>query len=196
MIDFQKELEKFDFFKLDAQIAGHENEATQVIDACHTTLQRIGKDINQTSLQIEDAVEQLLEENEKDKHIAELNKAITAHEEEKITLVQGLVSTLDQIEDAYRYAIKNEGSSWAEQLRLLWENIFNTLLLQGISRIEGENTLFDLRVHSAVQVKEDKRYKNGLVLEVLRCGYTYKSRLLRKAQVVVNKIDRGEHAEQ
>jgi len=102
----------------------------------------------------------------------------------------------NDIEDAYRYAIKNEGSSWAEQLRLLWENIFNTLLLQGISRIEGENTLFDLRVHSAVQVKEDKRYKNGLVLEVLRCGYTYKSRLLRKAQVVVNKIDRGEHAEQ
>ena len=123
-----------------------------------------------------------------------MNKAIAAHEEEKITLVQGLVSTLDQIEDTYRYAIKNEGSNWAKQLRLLWENIFNTLLLQGISRIE--NTLFDLRVHSAVQIKEDKRYKNGLVLDVLRCGYMYKSRPLRKAQVVVNKIDRGEHAEQ
>jgi hypothetical protein len=40
---------------------------TRVIDACHTTLQRIGKDLNQTSLQIEDVIEQLLDENEKDK---------------------------------------------------------------------------------------------------------------------------------
>jgi molecular chaperone GrpE (heat shock protein) len=61
------------------------------------------------------------------------------------------------------------------------------MLILGITRIECDNTLFDARIHSALQVKEDDNLQNGIILEVLRSGYLYQSYLLRKAQVIVNK---------
>ncbi|NLI93093.1 MAG: nucleotide exchange factor GrpE [Peptococcaceae bacterium] len=191
MIDFRKELAKFDFVTVDAEFVGCYNEAIQVIEVFNSTLKRIGKELNNTNIQLEEVLSQYMEEKEKDKYIAEMKKAITAYEEEKLSLVRGLVATLDQLEDLYRYSLKNECGSWSEQIQLLWRNTSANLLLQGITRIEGENTLFDSRIHSAVQVKEDNNFPNGVILEVLRSGYMYRSRLLRKAQVVVNKTNGG-----
>ncbi|MEW6623616.1 MAG: nucleotide exchange factor GrpE [Bacillota bacterium] len=191
MIDFRKELAKFDFLTVDGEFAGWYNETTQVIEVFNSTLKRIGKELNNTNIQLEEVLSQYMGEKEKDKEITELKKRITAYEEEKLSLVQGLVATLDQLEDLYRYSLKNECGSWSKQMQLLWRNTSANLLLQGITRIEGENTFFDSRVHSAVQVKEDKNFLNGMILEVLRCGYMYQSQLLRKAQVIVNKLDGG-----
>ncbi|MBZ4655060.1 MAG: hypothetical protein JG781_2417 [Peptococcaceae bacterium] len=191
MIDFRKELSKFDFVTVDAEFARCYNEAAQVIEVFNSTLKRIGKELNNTNLQLEEVLSQYLEEKEKDKYIAEMKKTITVYEEEKLSLVQGLVATLDQLEDLYRYSLKNKLGSWAEQMQLLWKNTSANLLLLGITRIDGENTLFDSRIHSIVQVKEDKNYLNGVILEVLRSGYMYQSRLLRKAQVIVNKTNGG-----
>lgn len=191
MIDFRKELAKFDFITVDAEFAGCYNEAAQVIEVFNSTLKRIGMELNNTNMQLEEVLSQYMEENEKDKYITEMKKAVTAFEEEKLSLVQGLVATLDQLEDLYRYALKNESGSWSEQMQLLWNNTSANLLLLGITRIEGENTLLDSRIHSAVQVKENKSLLNGVILEVLRAGYMYQSRLLRKTQVIVNKINGG-----
>ena len=134
---------------------------------------------------------QSLEEKEKDRYIAEQKETITACEEAKLSLVQGLMAVLDQLENIYRYALKNERGSWFEQVQFLWSDTSAILLQQGIVRIEGDNTLFDSRLHSVVQVKEDSNIPDGLILDVLRCGYMYKSRLLRKAQVIVNKNGGG-----
>ncbi len=191
MIDFRKELSKFDFFTVDAELADSYNDTTQVIEVLNSTLKRIGKELNNTNIQIEDVLSQYIEEKEKDKNIVVLKKTITAYEDEKLSLVHGLVAILDQFEDIYRYSLKNQCGSWFEQMQHLWRNTLTSLQVQGITRIEGENTLFDSRIHSAVQVKEDKNILNGMVLEVLRCGYTYQSCLIRKAQVIVNKTNGG-----
>jgi len=191
MIDFRNELAKFDFFTVDDEFAGYYNETTQVIEVFNSTFKRIGKELNNTNIQLEEVLLHYMEEKEKDQYIAEQKKAITAYEEEKLLLVQGLVATLDQLEDIYRYSLNNERDNWFEQIQLLWKNTSVNLLLRGITRIEGENTLFDSQIHSAVQIKEDKNIPNGVILEVLRCGYMYQSRLFRKAQVVVNKINGG-----
>ena len=143
------------------------------------SLKRISRELNNTNIQLEEVFSQYMEENmeekEKDKYITELKKTLAASEEEKLLLVQGLVATLDKLEDIYRYSLKNESGSWAGQMELLWRNTAEDLLQQGIIRIEGGNTLFDARIHSAV----------------LRCGYMYQSRLLRKARVIVNKNNGG-----
>ncbi len=195
MIDFRKELAKFDFLTVDEEFTGLYNETTQVVKLFNSTLKRIGKELNNTNMQLEEILSEYMEEKEKDrdkdKDIAELKKTITAYEEEKLSLVRSLVAILDQLEDIYRYSLKNDCDSWSEQMQLLWKNISVNLQLQGITRIEGENTLFDARIHSAVQVKEDKNVLNGMILEVLRCGYMYQSHLLRKAQVIVNKTNGG-----
>ncbi|MCR4442859.1 MAG: nucleotide exchange factor GrpE [Peptococcaceae bacterium] len=188
MIDFRKELAKFDFFAIDAEFTGYYYETAQVIEAFNSTLKRIGKELNNANMQLEEVLSQHLEEKEKDKHIAEQQRAIAACEDEKRSLVQGLVEVLDQLEDIYRYSLQHERGTWSEQMQLLWKNTSAKLLLHGIIRIEGENTPFDPRFHSAVEVKENNNLPSGTILEVLRCGYMYQSHLLRKAQVIVNKL--------
>ena len=192
MIDFQKELDKFDFMTLEPEFSRVYNETTAVVEAFTTIVKRIGKELHNTNIQLEELLIQCMEEKEKEKQITELRNTIAATEEERLSLVQGLISMLDQLEHIYRYALKNEQGNWSEQLQLVWSNTSANLLPLGLIRIEGENTLFDARLHAAVQVKEEINLQNGMILEVLRCGYMYQTNVLRKAHVVVNKNVRGD----
>ena len=192
MIDFKKELLKFDFVAVDTEFTGYFNETTPLMEAFTTTLRHIGKELNNTNMQLEEVLAQYTGESEKDKHLAEQKKAIAAYEDKMLSMVHGLVATLDQFEDIYRYALKNDRDNWFAQIQLLWRNTAANLLPLGLSRIEGEHTLFDPRLQAAVQIKEDKNISNGMVLEVLRCGYQYQSHLIRKAQVIVNKNNGGD----
>lgn len=187
MIDFKKELAKFDFNGVDVEFTRCYNEAMPVVEAFTATLRRIGKELNNTNIHLEDVVSQYMDESERDRHLAEQKKTIAAIEAEKLSLVQGLVAALDQFEDIYRYALKNERGSWSAQIQLSWSNTAAKLLPLGLVRIEGEQTLFDVGLHEAAQIQADHGLQNGMILEVLRCGYLYQGRLLRKAQVVVNK---------
>ncbi len=192
MIDFQKELDKFDFMTFEPDFSRVYNETTAAVEAFTAIVKRFGKELNNTNIQLEELLSQYMEEKEKDKQITELRNTIAAAEEERLSLVQGLISTLDQLEHIYRYALKNEQGNWFEQLQLVWSNTSVNLLPLGLIRIEGENTLFDARLHAAVQVKEEINIQNGMILEVLRCGYMYQNQVLRKAHVVVNKNNRGD----
>ena len=192
MIDFQKELDKFDFMTLEPEFSRVYNETTAVVEAFTTIVKRIGKELHNTNIQLEELLLQCMEDKEKEKQITELRNTIAATEEERLSLVQGLISMLDQLEHIYRYALKNEQGNWSEQLQLVWSNTSANLLPLGLIRIEGENTLFDARLHAAVQVKEEINIQNGMILEVLRCGYMYQTNVLRKAHVVVNKNVRGD----
>ncbi|NLX90402.1 MAG: nucleotide exchange factor GrpE [Firmicutes bacterium] len=191
MIDFEKELSKFDFFAVNDELNAYHNETTLALDAVTAVLKRIGKEINNTNIQLEEILSQHEEDEEKNEQIKELKKALAVAEEEKLSLIKGLVTTLDKLEDIYRYALKNEDAGWSAQMELLWKSISADLLPLGLVRIEGENTFFDARLHAAVQVKEDVSKPNGIILEILRCGYVYRSTLLRKAQVMVNKTSGG-----
>lgn len=196
MIDFRKELAKFDFAALDAGWSAGLSETGQVAAAVNAALKRLGKEMSNINLQLEETLELYAEDKEKDKQIAALKKALTAGEEEQLGLVQSFLAVLDQLEDLYRYAVRYESDGWTSQLRLLWQNIAAELLLQGLSRIEGENTLFDPRLHTVVEVREAANIPDGLVVEVLRSGYLYRSRLLRKARVIVNKTNKINQAEE
>lgn len=187
MIDFRKELAKFDFVTSDTEFKRYDNEMAQAIDVFTAAFRRLGKELNNTNIQLEEVLLYQLAENEKNEYMAEQSKKIAACEEEKLSLVRGLVATLDQLEDIYRYSLQNKCGSWSGQMQALWSNATAGMLMLGITRIEGENTYFDARIHAAVQVKEDGNRQNGIILEVLRSGYLYQSHLLRKAQVMVNK---------
>ncbi|MBS4021328.1 MAG: nucleotide exchange factor GrpE [Dethiobacter sp.] len=196
MIDFRKELDNFDFSTIDSDFSRHFNEAAQVIKVFNSTLRRLGKEMSNTNIQLEEVLSQFMEEKEKDRYIAEQQKSLAAREEEKLSLVHGLVAVFDQLEDIYRYALKNERGGWSEQMQLLWRDTAAILLRQGIVRIECEDTPFDSQLHSAVQVREDSSIASGMVTEVLRCGYMFQSLLLRKAQVTVNKTGGGRECDE
>ncbi len=71
MIDFKKESAKFDFLTLDPEPTGHYNETVQLIEVFNSTLRRIGKEVNNANIQLEEILVQSMEEKEKNRYIAE-----------------------------------------------------------------------------------------------------------------------------
>jgi len=191
MINFHQELTKFDFASVDADFARYYHETAPLIEALTVMLKRIGRELNQANLQIEEVLSLFAEERETEIRLAEQRKLTATQEEEKHSLIEALLASLDHLEDIYRCTVQNESGSWSEQMKLLWDRTAADLLTRGLFRIEGEGSSFDARIHAAVQTVEDRARPDGTILKVLRCGYMYRSRLLRKAQVVVNKVDGG-----
>ncbi|OGO77589.1 MAG: nucleotide exchange factor GrpE [Clostridiales bacterium GWB2_37_7] len=186
MIDFTKELEKFDFMEIDKTFIDIQNETVIIIESLNATLKRIGKEQSKTNMQIEEILTILDEEKEKEKLISELKKSEVVFEEDKTALVKGLISILDQLEDMYRYSLKHDTDSRAEQMRILWKNISSSLMICGIMRIDEQHVFFNAQLNIAVQTRYEEEFPEGYILEVLKCGYKYNSVVLRKAQVVVN----------
>ncbi|HBG16881.1 MAG TPA: nucleotide exchange factor GrpE [Firmicutes bacterium] len=187
MIDFHNELAKFDFFTVDEDFTGFHHESLPILKVFNSTFQRFCKELNGANIQLEEVVSLLAENNESEKNAAELKKELNKYEEENLSLVRGVVSILDQLEDLYRYSLQHEDAGWSGQMRLLWNNTAASLVAHGITRIEGEAVLFNPQIHAVVQIKEEKNLPHGMILEVFRCGYLYNAHVLRKASVVVNK---------
>ncbi|MDD4680154.1 MAG: nucleotide exchange factor GrpE [Clostridia bacterium] len=193
MIDFDKELQKFQFLELDEDFIGLQNESSVIAKEFQRTLNRFGKEQGKTNLQLEEITGQLEEHRDKNSDKEQLKEELYLAEEEKQNLINGFISIMDQIEDLYRFSTKSSEESWSKQLELLWDNISNELLSIGIMKIEGENAQYNKNLHIAAEVRYCPEYEDGIILEVLRCGYVYKINVLRKAKVVVNKReDMGE----
>lgn len=186
MIDFSKELQKYYFMETDKAFIDIQNETAIIIDSLNATLKRIGKEQNNTNTQIEEILSILDEEKEKEKLISELKKSEEVFEKDKIVLVKGLISILDQFEDMYRYSLKHDTDSRAEQTRILWKNISSSLMVCDIMRIDEQHVFFNSQLNIAVQTRYEEEFPEGYILEILKCGYKYNSFLLRKAQVAVN----------
>ncbi|HCS73083.1 MAG TPA: nucleotide exchange factor GrpE [Clostridiales bacterium] len=193
MIDFDKELQKFQFLELDEDFIGLQNESSVIAKEFQRTLNRFGKEQGKTNLQLEEITGQLEEHRDKNSDKEQLKEELYLAEEEKQNLINGFILIMDQIEDLYRFSTKSSEESWSKQLELLWDNISNELLSIGIMKIEGENAQYNKNLHIAAEVRYCPEYEDGIILEVLRCGYVYKINVLRKAKVVVNKReDMGE----
>ena len=196
MIDFEKELQKFHFFDTDADAAILENEAEAVfvIDTFNTFLKRLGKEQSNANTQLEELVGLIDEEMEKNQGSEELQKRIDVCEAEKLALVKGFIEILDQMEDLYRYSSVNDYGNWTAQIRLLWGNIYSSLLSCGVVRVEGLNTMFNPTLDIVKITRDEPDAQEGQILEVLRSGYIYKSAVIRKAEVIVNKRDKESEA--
>ena len=194
MIDFEKELQKFHFFDTDGDADILENEAAIVIDSFNSVLKKLGKDQSNANTQLEELVVLIDEGMEKSRSEEELKKQINTCEVEKLTLVKGFIEILDQMEDLYRYSSANDYGNWTTQIRLLWDNIYNSLIILGVVRVEGLNTMFNPLLNTVKMTRDLPDVQDGLILDVLRSGYIYKTAVIRKAEVVVNKKIRESEA--
>ncbi len=191
MIDFHKELAGYNFAAIDPELTGYLYETTPLIKAFHSTLKRVGKELNQTNIQLEELLDGSMEAQGLDRVIASQQETVSGLENDKSSLVQGLINVVDQIEDLYRYTLEHEEAGRLEQIQLLWKKIVAELARLGISVIEEINIPFDNRLHAAIEVKTDRQYQDRAILAVLRCGYLHEAKVLRKAQVVVNNLAKG-----
>lgn len=187
MIDFKKELQKYNFMDIDEDFSQLQSETSIIFKAFNSTLKRIGIEQNKANTQLEEVIELVGEESEKNIVINTINEKLSANEDEKLLLVNGFIRILDQIENLYRFSVKSSNDNWSQQLEIIWSNISNELLSMGVMQIDVDKILYNKNLYIVKDVKYNPDVTDGIILEVLCCGYIYQSKVLRKAEVVVNK---------
>jgi len=85
-------------------------------------------------------------------------------------------------------------SAWIDGLRLLRERVLATLEAEGIRPIADTGEPFDPYRHVAIGTTERTDLPNGIVIKVQRPGYVAGDRVIRYAEVVVNRLAAAEAA--
>lgn len=98
-------------------------------------------------------------------------------------LAKDLISVMDNLERAIMSA--NEDSSVIQGVKMVADQLYNSLEKRGLQRINAEGEEFDPRLHNAVDTTEHE--KENHVVKAKRKGYLYKDKVLREAEVVVGK---------
>ncbi len=101
---------------------------------------------------------------------------------------KSLLPILDDFERAIKAASSSENAALAEYVsgvRIIHQNLLETLTKLGLQPIECANKPFDPNIHYAVQKVEREDLDDQTVLEDFQRGYHFKNRLLRPAMVKV-----------
>ena len=96
---------------------------------------------------------------------------------------QEFVKNLLPVLDSFDFALKNDEN---KEIKALYDQFWQLLSSQGLSKIEALGKKFDPFFHEALmQEKSDK--EEGVVLEELQTGYLFKENVLRHTKVKVSK---------
>jgi len=103
-------------------------------------------------------------------------------------LVNVLIALVDVIGDFYYFAASAD-SPLFEQAQMMWNAAINAVEAAGVKIIDAGNEPFDFRLHLAESTGQDYDMSNGYVIKTLKCGYIHRGEIIRRAAVVVNKIN-------
>lgn len=98
-------------------------------------------------------------------------------------LAEELISVMDNLERAIISA--EEDSTLLQGVKMVSDQLYETLEKKGLQRIDAEGEEFDPNIHNAVETQEHE--KDRKVLEQKRPGYMYDDKVLRPAEVVVSE---------
>ena len=100
---------------------------------------------------------------------------------------EGLVARLLPVLDDLDAAVAAAKGKAGKGLALVRENVLKALRESGLEEIPAAGQPFDPYVHECLQQVNDEALPDGQVKEVVRKGYTFYTKVLRPAQVVVVK---------
>lgn len=100
-------------------------------------------------------------------------------------LAEDLISVIDNFERALMAA--DEDSSIYQGVKMVADQLYETLEKRGLERINAEGEEFDPRIHNAVETQEHE--DENKVLEQKKPGYKHKDKVLRPADVVVSESE-------
>lgn len=103
-------------------------------------------------------------------------------------LAEDLISVIDNFERALMAA--DEDSSIYQGVKMVADQLHETLEKRGLERIDAEGEEFDPRLHNAVDTQEHE--DDNKVLEQKKPGYKHKDKVLRPADVVVSEKEDSE----
>ena len=105
-------------------------------------------------------------------------------------ILKELLGVVDNFERAIKMDdndLSDEVSKFLNGFKLIYSNTINILNKFDVKEISSEGGEFDATYHHAVLTEHDDNKPEGVVLEVLQKGYTYKDKVIRPAMVKVNE---------
>ncbi len=103
-------------------------------------------------------------------------------------LIGEILNPLDQLDKIVNMTTDNELlKNFLIGFKMINDQIYNVLTSDGLKEIQALNQHFDPNIHHAIEKISDKEKENGIVIEVVQKGYTYKDQLLRPAMVKINE---------
>ena len=104
--------------------------------------------------------------------------------------IDTLIALADTIGDFYFFAAADESSPLFEQAQMMWSRAKNAVEAVGLEIIDASDEPFDFRLHSAESAEQDIDMPNGHVIKTLKFGYMYQDKVIRRAAVIINKIEK------
>lgn len=99
-------------------------------------------------------------------------------------LVESLLPILDNFELALACGRETPDKLF-EGVKMIYRQIVDTLMAQGLSPIPSVGEIFDPSRHEAVLQEKTGNHPDNIILEELRKGYLFKDKLLRPSMVKV-----------
>ena len=96
-----------------------------------------------------------------------------------------LLGVLDNFERAIESQDRGEEKSLQKGVEMIYKQLYDLLLKQGVKKIEIEEGKYDPHLHQAFITEESDQVKELQVAEELQKGYTIHDRLLRPSLVKV-----------
>ena len=116
------------------------------------------------------------------------NERINERKYASKTLIADLLIHLDHLKIAANMKIEDTKlKNYLFGCKMISDSLYKVLEEEGLKEIDALNKQFDPKFHHAVEKESVKDKPNGINLEVISVGYTYKDQLLRPAMVKVNE---------
>jgi molecular chaperone GrpE len=101
-------------------------------------------------------------------------------------LARRMLTVLGDVDRALNGIDDDDQSPVAQGLRLLRNKMWHELQADGVARIEAKGAPFDpSKMEAITTIPPSDAFPNGSVVDVLEEGYTYKSKVILVARVVV-----------
>lgn len=104
-------------------------------------------------------------------------------------IIKQILPILDNFERAINMDddnLEDEVSKFLSGFKMIYTDLKNVLDKLEVKEINALNTKFDPTYHQAVLQEHDDTKEEGIILDVMQKGYTYKDKVMRPAMVKVN----------
>ena len=175
MIDVDEELKLI--------MSAYQNESfteNELFNSIDQKLQKQNKLQQKTCLSIEDLVEQVEKMTENESQIKEL-------EQENKMLIKTLMTSYDLFSEIILGANDSSGEAWYQQIVLQSKRLAKMLQEVGITLIHSQNDKLDLLYHKVIDCEYDAFKEDNQIIRYIKVGYIYKGKVVRKAEVIINK---------
>lgn len=192
MLNIKEELQNYEYIDIEISSDKSENINSEVINLLKVfskSYDRIGKEQYKAVNGIDEIIEILEEDKEKLHSIKELKESVMEKYVEIESLISALVNIYDMIEDMSSFFINKGDNIMQEQLHLMKEQMVENLSITGITVLGIEGVLYNSAYYQPIGTECNLDKAEEEILKVIKKGYTYKGKLLRKAEVIVNKIE-------